>query len=182
MTHLKPMTKKTLAELTRLIDKLEDGTLRHDQSSIHCGTAHCVCGWVALLDYAKEKLGGINEAVDFEFNYEADSWDRIKVYEEWIEDHPIIKAVGSNYTDYGDEGKYTLGKFGLTIPEAETLFNGAATFDGMRKVLEHLGDRQRLVRVPHSDPDFRRLGRTEWRWVAGSNKNYDQYGRYINAK
>ena len=61
-------TQQDINEIASYLKSFEDGTRKHDQSSIHgCGSSHCLAGWKAYEDAIKSGL----QIDDFEsFSYD----------------------------------------------------------------------------------------------------------------
>lgn len=49
MPNLKPLSKKITTQIRFILEGIKSGTLEHDQEYVHCGSAHCVAGWYAVI-------------------------------------------------------------------------------------------------------------------------------------
>ena len=51
---IEPITKEVIAKIKDVMSQIKDGKLKHEQSQWHCGTAHCLIGWLLVLRRTEE--------------------------------------------------------------------------------------------------------------------------------
>ena len=147
-TGTRRLTKQALHEIKTVIRGIKDGRLAHQQTAVHCGSAHCVAGWKAVLDYG-------NQTGDFEMAVvvplEKIIYDAVKKdFVPLDPDIPVEEIVYKRGTKFykwlakqpgqslinADEMSYAQMKWGLTDDEAHELFNGGTTLEHMESMIE----------------------------------------------
>lgn len=127
--------KKALKEIRWILEGIRDGKLKHEQGSIHCGSAHCLCGWKATLDYARAKKKAIASIIPVDV-------DETTVRGNGSVAWAISKFCTTNLAMVGYRGwpewKYAQDKWGLTTAEADMMFDGGNTLTQMFIQLELL--------------------------------------------
>lgn len=144
---LRRMSQKNIREMESLFKKLRTGKLEHNQSSIHCGTAHCVAGWVATLDAAKGlKIGDLPQMHFDEDKIVVSKLDLSPrtVVCDWTREQVLGRYDA--FSGFGTEGDYTAQKWGLTIFEATRMFDSGMSLDQLDEMVLNFKAGMRFVR------------------------------------
>lgn len=137
--HTRPLPKEITDDIRSILEGIKSGELKHKQKTVHCGTAHCVCGWKAVLDYSNEPevdpeiiYADFGMWRDSKFSFDIAAYCMAKV-----------KLQKKRPHAYAIEWQYAQMVWQLTYPESMSLFDGNRTLDGMFDTLQHLeaGDR-----------------------------------------
>jgi len=127
MAKLQPLAKEITDEIRLILEGCRDGRLKHDQTSFHCGTKHCIAGWKEMLDYRKAANRPTAQIAG-------------KKFSEWMNRNPGSLTI-PRWLAWG----YAQRTWDLTNTEANILFDSDATFDDQFALLEKLerGKRER---------------------------------------
>ena len=131
---LEPLPKESQREIALIIRNIEKGTYRYYQGDWHkgteCGTAHCIAGWKTVRDTAKKTKTSIGVVADTPpTNLSNLIKDTLLDISNW----------------YDDEGAHAQRQWQLTAHEAARLFSVEQTLDGMKEMLSHWANNERLV-------------------------------------
>jgi len=126
-------TQNDINEIADYLKSFEDGTRKHDQSTIHgCGSSHCLAGWKAYEDAIKAGL----QIDDFELNgsdVDDIDWYESKTLEKFCQEKA---KFGSPYL-FG-EMDYAAQVWGLDYEEEDSLFDGDLTLQQMKANLKSI--------------------------------------------
>ena len=133
-TKLKPLSKRAIAELETVVSGIEKGKLQHNQSYIHCGTAHCICGWLEMRHFASQAkipMATI-KTVEFFDNSPVTSQSEklLGEYRSQVADNLNIHTTSPWWL--------VVARLGLTRAESYSLFKGSLTIEDIRDTLELL--------------------------------------------
>jgi hypothetical protein len=126
---MKRLPKKITNEIREILEGCRDGKLKHDQTSYHCGTSHCIAGWKAVRDFAKAK----NDQSLLECNFEAKD-EYLDELESFLEE---IAATN-------DEWLYAKKQWQLTANESIVFFDYKKTYREQFALLETLERGERV--------------------------------------
>jgi hypothetical protein len=133
--ELKPLPKKITREIRRILTGCKTGKLQHYQGNYHRGTSHCIAGWKAVLDAAKD-VPDIVKADFGRFSNEDSTPTILRQYEPL---EPFFAADSINAL-----WDYARAQWRLTSKEASRLFDGCASLDEQFALLEKLEAGERL--------------------------------------
>lgn len=127
--HVRYTRKETMERLEFVVSGCESGKLSHKQGWYHCGTAHCIAGWLQVIDHFEETNQQQFEHREPELNYWA-----VKVYGYAMEDEGSKCSV---YDEYLPE-YYVMARYELTKEEERDLFGGHLSLEEIRTNLERM--------------------------------------------
>lgn len=126
---MKPLPKRITNEIREILEGCQSGRLEHEQEIYHCGTAHCIAGWKAVLDYSKAKNNKSIIKADFDANSSFDC--------------KITNFINQKQGVFFEDA-YAQVVWKLTDKEAEILFDSEATFEQQFALLEKLENGERV--------------------------------------
>jgi hypothetical protein len=183
METLQSMDPDILEEIGDLFEKIENKELEHDQRYVHCGTAHCVCGWVAYLDLLADEVIMPNmilreprsiDALESQEQRETAtelSFRTARHLQSQIRDKAYIQGKHSNEFILAiPEAQYTADKWNLTYAEVRSLFGPYQHIEDLIRTLTLLEQGKRLVTI---------RGRDGWA-EPDTLDQYNKYGRRIH--
>lgn len=124
---MKRLPKKITNEIRFILEGCRDGKLKHVQHEVHCGSAHCICGWKAVMDY-KQVMSDTNEPTVRD-----------------LERFCVNKAKLNPKAGIRQEWAYAQQKWQLTAKEADALFDGGISFSEQFALLEKLEAGERII-------------------------------------
>jgi hypothetical protein len=144
LTDLVPMPKEVTREMRDIISKIESNVYHHAQESWHCGTSHCFAGFKEVRDYAKHSTG--NAALRKKLICDTDIRRYGDNMNAWRNEQCGSSALISTTYDYA---KWA---WGLTVFEADALFDGSRSLYQIKQMVENFENGLRKVR--HCENDF----------------------------
>jgi hypothetical protein len=130
---LQPLPKSITDEIRQILEDCQSGKLKHNQADAHCGSSHCVCGWKAVLDYAKER--GDTKVLSANFDTEKSCSQKVSIF---------AAERSDTHDDSVEEYNYAKTVWRLTNSEAIALFSPTATFEEQFALLEKLERGERI--------------------------------------
>lgn len=139
------ISEKATKEIRYILEGVRDGELKHEQSTYHCGTGHCIAGWKEVLDFARQKSRKgfftvpkkfINAEYVNEFDRSTDIGKELNSFVAEREENTLF----SNYS-YG----YAQKEWNLNNEEAVQLFHADARLKNQFSVLKKLESGKRLI-------------------------------------
>ena len=142
MSDLQAIKPEKLRILQDITEGIKNGELAHIQEAYHCGTSHCLAGWIEL--HALKQLG-----LSTTFN-RAGYWIKAGVCKQAS---PIIEAYCQERNILEFEAVYAFARdyIGLNSVEAELLFIEDAIFSYQAELVNLLAEG---YRVPPITPDL----------------------------
>jgi hypothetical protein len=135
-------TQQDINEIASYLKSFEDGTRKHDQSSIHgCGSSHCLAGWKAYDDATKSGLQ-IDDFVAVQFG--PMTWYQSAKLEKFCQ-----QKADSESIFYFDEMDYAAKVWGLNEEEEDLLFDGDLTLQEMKENLKSIAVSHGLTYDPN---------------------------------
>lgn len=135
-------------EMQYILDRIEDGTFKHDQENWHCGTAHCFFGWKQMLDL--QKVEGFKCP------------ERIKVESGDDERLGILFQVRN--VSRGAVRNYVQRAWGLMAKEASYLANGMRRFEELQVAVTLLREQRFGTYRGFEQAVLERLRRNQSTW------------------
>jgi hypothetical protein len=158
---LGPLALESIREIELIVNNIKKGHYKHDQRTFHnevkdiggpekvrtlsksgllhnipttprCGTAHCIAGWKIIRDIAKKAKVSIAVVADAPIS-------QLQVLGK--------RYINAEYIDGCTDAEYSQAQWGLTPPEADMLFNGHQTLDGMLEAIAHFKLGHRYARM-----------------------------------
>ena len=125
-----PLTQEKYLEVKDIISDIKSGKKPHDQRSYHCGTAHCIAGWLEINELERRSLSTkfVNTAKNI-YAWEDFNGDQ-------SDSSPVTMSTGLWATDYLD----------ITLGEARSLFRTTLNIDEIEINLEQLAAHYNLVK------------------------------------
>lgn len=140
-----PLPKETTDQIRYILEGIQSGKLKHEQRAYHsdCGTAHCVAGWLQVLDY--EKLGGALEDLTWENTGESCCKEGTQGWTDCDSSELDEYLIGKGYlNEYEGTESYAARRWGLSYEEAVILFNVDSTLPEQFALLKRLEAGERI--------------------------------------
>lgn len=121
-----------------VLEGIFSGKLAHSQIAYHCGTSHCVAGWIEV-EFLQRELG---------IKFDQDLYDSNEGYE--VYQSYFTKAGILDYSTWDRAER--IGN--LTPTEATLLFACSSTLDFQKQIYEYLKQGNRITNDPMAETPY----------------------------
>lgn len=139
---LRPLPKKSIAALNRIVKGIESGKYLHKQSQWHCGSAHCIAGWHYVL--AAERIARkLAKSTTYEF-VQTHNLSTVTFEDSRLLQKELAREAKSD-SDVVTAGTYTVDTLGLSEQESLALFHGDNTLEDIKNVIQNFSQGLRYI-------------------------------------